>query len=38
MPANERRFVHIELRDNEQVYTESQGSGKSRKVFIYPQT
>ena len=38
MPANERRFVHIELRDNEQVYTESKGSGKSRKVFIYPQT
>ena len=38
MPANERRFVHIELRDNEQVYTESKGSGKSRKVFIYPQS
>ncbi len=37
MPANERRFVHIELRDNKQVYTESKGSGKSRKVFIYPQ-
>lgn len=37
MPANERRFVHIELRDNPKVYTESTGSGKSRKVVIYPQ-
>lgn len=34
MPANERRIVHIELRDHEEVYTESVGEGKRRKVTI----
>ena len=34
MPANERRFVHLALRDDDRVYTESQGEGASRKVII----
>lgn len=37
MPPNERRFVHIELRDNSQVYTESAGEDPNRKVVIYPE-
>jgi len=36
MPANERRFVHIELRDNEMVRTESIGEEPRRKVTIIP--
>lgn len=36
MPANERRIVHIELRKNEQVYTESIGEEPNRKICIYP--
>jgi spoIIIJ-associated protein len=35
MPANERRIVHLELRDNEQVTTESIGEEPNRKVTIY---
>ncbi len=34
MPANERRFVHLALRDDDRVYTESQGEGATRKVVI----
>ncbi|MFN3706042.1 MAG: RNA-binding cell elongation regulator Jag/EloR [Thermoflexales bacterium] len=34
MPANERRIIHLELRDNPQVYTESTGEGEARKVQI----
>jgi len=37
MPPNERRFIHIELRDDQYVYTESKGEGSHRKVVIYPQ-
>lgn len=37
MPANERRFVHIELRDNSHVTTESIGEEPRRKVTIIPQ-
>jgi spoIIIJ-associated protein len=37
MPPNERRFVHIELRDNDQVKTESIGEEPRRKVTIIPQ-
>ncbi len=37
MPPNERRFVHIELRDNSQVYTESAGEDPNRKVVVYPE-
>jgi spoIIIJ-associated protein len=36
MPANERRIVHVELRENPDVTTESIGEGKNRKVTIIP--
>jgi spoIIIJ-associated protein len=38
MPANERRIVHLALRDNTQVRTESVGMGENRKVTIIPQS
>jgi spoIIIJ-associated protein len=34
MPPNERRIIHIELRDHPQVFTESVGEGDRRKVMI----
>jgi spoIIIJ-associated protein len=34
MPANERRIIHLELRDHQDVYTESVGEGEHRKVTI----
>ncbi len=37
MPANERRIVHIELRENPEVNTESIGEEPRRKVTIIPQ-
>lgn len=37
MPANERRFIHIELRDNPEVRTESIGEEPHRKVTIIPE-
>ena len=37
MPASERRIVHIELRDNPQVTTESIGEEPKRKVTIIPE-
>jgi len=36
MPANERRLIHIELRDNSKVKTESIGEEPRRKVTIIP--
>jgi spoIIIJ-associated protein len=36
MPANERRIIHIELRNNPQVETESVGEEPNRKVTIIP--
>lgn len=36
MPANERRLIHIALRDHPQVRTESVGIGENRKVTIIP--
>ena len=36
MPANERRLIHIELRSNPQVSTESIGDEPRRKVTIVP--
>ena len=36
MPANERRWVHIELRANPDVSTESVGEDPRRKVTIIP--
>jgi spoIIIJ-associated protein len=37
MPANERRIIHIELRSNAEVTTESVGDEPRRKVTINPQ-
>lgn len=34
MPANERRLIHLELRDHPQVFTESVGEEPYRKVTI----
>ncbi len=36
MPANERRLVHIALRDHPTVYTQSSGEDERRKVNIVP--
>jgi spoIIIJ-associated protein len=36
MPANERRLIHVELRDNPDVTTESIGEEPRRKVTIIP--
>ncbi len=38
MPATERRIVHLALRDNNQIMTESIGEEPNRKVVIYPKT
>jgi spoIIIJ-associated protein len=37
MPANERRIIHLELKENPKVTTESVGEGNHRKVTIIPQ-
>lgn len=37
MPANERRIVHMTLKDLSDVRTESSGEGDNRRVTIYPQ-
>ena len=36
MPANERRVIHLELRNHPQVTTESTGEDPFRKVMIIP--
>lgn len=36
MPPNERRIIHLALRDNTSVYTESSGDGERRKIQILP--
>lgn len=36
MPANERRYIHLELRDHPDVSTESIGEEPNRKVTISP--
>jgi spoIIIJ-associated protein len=36
MPPNERRIVHLALRDHASVYTESSGEGERRKIQILP--
>jgi len=36
MPAHERRIIHLALRDDPAVYTESTGEGEERKVQILP--
>ncbi|MGC9468896.1 MAG: RNA-binding cell elongation regulator Jag/EloR [Anaerolineae bacterium] len=37
MPAHERRIVHLSLRDDPRVTTESIGKGRDRAVTIIPQ-
>ncbi len=36
MPATERRIIHLALRGNSQITTESIGEEPNRKVVIYP--
>lgn len=36
MPPHERRIIHMTLRDNVAVYTQSSGEGKRRQVRIMP--
>jgi len=36
MPAHERRIIHLALRDDPDVYTESTGEDEARKVQILP--
>jgi spoIIIJ-associated protein len=36
MPPHERRIIHMTLRNDDAVYTESTGEGKRRKVRILP--
>jgi spoIIIJ-associated protein len=36
MPAHERRIIHLALRDDPDVYTESTGEDEERKVQIFP--
>ena len=38
MSSYERRVIHMALRDAPDVYTESTGEGKYRKVRIYPKS
>lgn len=38
MTAYERRIIHMALRDVADVYTESAGEGKQRRVRIYPRS
>jgi len=38
MPPNERRIIHMTLRDYDEVYTQSTGEGKRRKVRIFPKS
>jgi spoIIIJ-associated protein len=36
MPPNERRIVHLTLRSNPDVATESTGEGNMRRVTVHP--
>jgi spoIIIJ-associated protein len=36
MPPNERRIVHLQLREPPDVYTESSGEGPNRRVEVLP--
>ena len=36
MAAYERRIVHLALREDKTIYTESAGEGETRKIVIFP--
>ncbi len=36
MQAYDRRIIHMALRDNPHVYTESSGEGEARRITVYP--
>jgi spoIIIJ-associated protein len=36
MPANERRIIHLKLREHPDVFTESSGEGSQRRVEVRP--
>lgn len=36
MPPNDRRIIHMALREHEEVYTQSTGEGNRRRVRIFP--
>ena len=36
MSARERRLVHVALSENSDVYTESSGDGRDRRVVVIP--
>jgi spoIIIJ-associated protein len=36
MPSSERRIIHLTLADDAYVSTQSEGSGRFRKVLIFP--
>lgn len=36
MPSNERRIIHMALRERSDVFTQSSGEGERRKVHIVP--
>jgi len=38
MQAYDRRIVHMALREDKTVYTESTGEGESRRIIIFPRS
>ena len=38
MPAYDRRIIHMALREDETVYTESTGEGDNRRIIIFPRS
>ena len=38
MQAYDRRVIHMALRDDETVYTESTGEGENRRIIIFPRS
>jgi spoIIIJ-associated protein len=38
MQAYDRRIIHMALREDETVYTESTGEGENRRIIIFPRS
>ncbi|HZB96793.1 MAG TPA: RNA-binding cell elongation regulator Jag/EloR [Herpetosiphonaceae bacterium] len=38
MQAYDRRIIHMALRDDETVYTESTGEGENRRITVFPRS